>query len=88
MAIVIHMPVISVYLKKNDYERIKARSIAEGMPVSKLARISMEKYILTEEQKAARAEVLRILKKERPLGGWEGWEKTHKEREAADACRR
>ncbi len=82
------MPVISVYLKKNDYERIKARSVAEGVPVSKLARISMEKYLLTEEQKAARAAVLKILTEEKPLGGWEGWEKTHKERTEADACRR
>ncbi len=61
------MPVISVYLKKNDYERIKARSVAEGVPVSKLARISMEKYLLTEEQKAARAAVLKILTEEKPL---------------------
>ncbi len=65
------MPVISIYLKKNDYERIKARSIAENVPVSKLVRVSIEKYILTEEQKAAREEVLKILIKEQPLGGWE-----------------
>ncbi len=82
------MPVISVYLKKNDYERIKARSVAEGVPLSKLIRVSIEKYVLSEEQKAARAEVLKILTKEKPLGGWKEWEKMHKERTEADACRR
>ncbi|MDA8340344.1 MAG: ribbon-helix-helix protein, CopG family [Nitrospiraceae bacterium] len=78
------MPVISVYLKKNDYERIKARSIAEDVPLSKLIRVSIEKYILTEEQKAAREELIHFLKKN--LTG--SWEDVHKEREEADACRR
>ena len=78
------MPVISVYLKKNDYERIKARSIAEDVPLSKLVRISIEKYILTEEQKAAREELIHLLKKS--LTGT--WEEVHKERTEADVCRR
>lgn len=82
------MPVISVYLKKNDYERIKARSIAEEVPLSRLVRISIEKYILTEDQKVAREKFLEFLIKEKPLGGWEEWEKIHKERTEADACRR
>lgn len=82
------MPVISVYLKKNDYERIKARSIAEEIPLSKLIRVSIEKYILTEEQKAAREKFLKFLIEEQPLGDWKDWEKMHKERTDADACRR
>jgi hypothetical protein len=83
------MPVISVYLKKNDYERIKARSIAEEVPLSKLVRVSIEKYILTEDQKAARAEVVSLLKKSLKGKSFdELWNKTHKERIAADARRR
>ncbi|OGW22913.1 MAG: hypothetical protein A2X55_07815 [Nitrospirae bacterium GWB2_47_37] len=78
------MPVISVYLKKNDYERIKARSIAEEVPLSRLVRVSIEKHILTEDQKSAREELIQFLKKS--LTG--SWEDVHKEREKADACRR
>jgi hypothetical protein len=82
------MPVISVYLKKNDYERIKAKSIAEEIPLSKLVRVSIEKYILTEEQKKAREEVVHLLKKALKGSFEELWIKTHKERTEADACRR
>jgi hypothetical protein len=81
------MPVISVYLKKNDYERIKARSIAEEIPLSKLIRVSIEKYILTEQQKAARKEVVQILKKSLKGSFEELWSKTHRERTEADAHR-
>ncbi|MEW6409433.1 MAG: hypothetical protein AB1488_04900 [Nitrospirota bacterium] len=78
------MPIVTFYLNKNDYEKVRAKALMEDIPLSKLIRLSVEKYILSEEQKKARKEILKLLKRE--LQG--SWEEVHKERTEADACRR
>jgi len=81
------MPAVSFYLKEKVLERVRAKATAEKMPVSQIISEAVERYLNTEEKKAAKERVLRFLA-EKPLGGYEGWNDLHKERNKADDSRR
>lgn len=78
------MPNISIYLNDEILEVVRAKSKAEKLPISTIARDAIEQYLKISESKKARKHLLKTLIKKRPLGEWED---LHKERNSADAYR-
>lgn len=81
------MPAVSFYLKERVLERVRAKAAAEKIPVSQIISEAVERYLSTDEKKAAKERVLRFLA-EKPFGGYKGWDDLHKERTEADDSRR
>jgi len=81
------MPAVSFYLRKDLLDAVKAKAKVRNVPASRIIREAVEQYLSFGEKKA-KERVLEFLARERPLGGMEGWEELHGERDRADINRR
>mgnify|MGYP005667244967 CR=1 FL=1 len=82
------MPAVSFYLKKDLLDAVRAKAKARNVPASRIIQEAVEQYLSLSEKRRAKERVLGFLVREKPLGGMEGWEKLHRERDHADADRR
>lgn len=78
------MPNISIYLNDEILEAVRVKSRIEKLPLSAIIKEAIEEYLNISESKKARAHLLKVLIRRRPLGDWE---ELHKERTLADAHR-
>ena len=74
-------------LKQKTLDAVRARAKTSDIPVSKIIREAVERYLEVAEAKEAKERLLSLLLNEKPLGGMKAWKKLHEERTEADVDR-
>lgn len=81
------MPGITVYLPEKIAEALRSRAKATQVAVSKIVQEAIEKHLEAENKARLKERVVKVLTRDKPLGGRKAWDRLHKERSESDVGR-